>query len=99
MTMIRIVKSSLALITFISLTACNRMDDGKIHLQIWHQKSGPERALFGEVIARFNAAHSDCVIEALYRENEELRNLYVIAAVAGQGPDIVYGPADNIGVF
>jgi maltose-binding protein MalE len=39
------------------------------------------------------------VIEPLYKENEELRNLFVIAAVAGQGPDLIYGPADNVGVF
>ncbi len=35
----------------------------------------------------------------LYKENEELRNLYIIAAVAGQGPDLIYGPADNVGVL
>ncbi len=41
----------------------------------------------------------DSVVDTLYKENEELRNLFVIAAVAGQGPDIIYGPADNVGVF
>ena len=50
-------------------------------------------------MARFNANHADVVIDTLYKENEELRNLFVIAAVAGQGPDIIYGPADNVGVF
>ena len=39
------------------------------------------------------------MVEALYKENEELRNLYIIAAVAGQGPDLIYGPADNVGVL
>ena len=43
--------------------------------------------------------HPQCVIETLYKENEELRNLFVIAAVAGQGPDLIYGPADNVGVL
>ncbi len=70
-----------------------------MHITIWHQKGGPERALFEEVVARYNAAHSDRVVEPLFRESEEMRNLYVIAAVAGQGPDLVYGPADNVGVF
>ena len=39
------------------------------------------------------------MVETLYKENEELRNLFVIAGVAGQGPELIYGPADNVGVF
>ncbi len=81
------------------LGACHRVADPKVHIQIWHQKGGPERDLFNEIVARYNASHPDRVVEPLYRESEELRNLYVIAAVAGQGPDLVYGPADNVGVF
>src|SRR5690606_34433759 len=34
-----------------------------------------------------------------YRETEELRNLYIVAAVGGRGPDPIYSPADNAGVF
>jgi len=80
-------------------TSCDHASDGRTHVLIWHQKIGGERDLFHEEVARFNAAHTDAVIETLYKENEELRNLFVIAAVAGQGPDIIYGPADNVGVF
>jgi maltose-binding protein MalE len=81
------------------LPGCNHATDSRTHVLIWHQKIAGERDLFNEHIARFNAAHTDCVVETLYKENEELRNLFVIAAVAGQGPDIIYGPADNVGVF
>jgi maltose-binding protein MalE len=68
-------------------------------VRIWHQKIGTERDLFNEQVQRFNTQHPEAVVEALYKENEELRNLFVIAAVAGQGPDIIYGPADNVGVL
>ena len=81
------------------LTACNRDSDTRPHVLIWHQKIAGERDLFNEQIARFNSSHPDSVVETLYKENEDLRNLFVIAAVAGQGPDIIYGPADNVGVF
>src|SRR3954453_5973142 len=82
-----------------ALSACQQATDARQHVLIWHQKIGGERDLFLEQVARFNASHTCCDIDPLYKENEELRNLFVIAAVAGQGPDIIYGPADNVGVL
>jgi maltose-binding protein MalE len=87
------------LVLALLLSGCNQASDGRVHVLIWHQKIAGERDLFNEEVARFNAAHPDWVIETLYKENEELRNLFVIGAVAGQGPEIIYGPADNVGVL
>jgi maltose-binding protein MalE len=87
------------LMSILVLVGCKRAPDSRTHVLIWHQKISGERDLFNEQVARFNAAHSNCVVETLYKENEDLRNLFVIAAVAGQGPDIIYGPADNVGVL
>jgi maltose-binding protein MalE len=81
------------------LCGCNDAPDTRVHIRIWHQKISAERDLFVEQVRRFNAAHPDILVETLYKENEELRNLFVIAAVAGQGPEIIYGPADNVGVM
>lgn len=47
----------------------------------------------------FNERHPGKRIRALYREGEELRNSFIIAAVAGQGPDLVFGPEDNVSLF
>ncbi len=91
--------AALLTIVVVFVSACTRSADPRPHVLIWHQKIGGERDLFNQQIARFNAAHSDIVVEPLYKENEELRNLFVIAAVAGQGPDLIYGPADNVGVL
>lgn len=88
----------LALVCF-SATGCGHKSGARPRIRIWHQKISAERDLFNQHIARFNNAHPECVVEVLYKENEELRNLFVIAAVAGQGPDIIYGPADNVGVL
>ncbi len=74
-------------------------EDTRTQLRIWHQKSGAERTHFNELIARYNAAHPDLNVEALYRETEELRRLFVVGSVGGRGPDLVFGPADNVGVL
>lgn len=95
----RISGNALFLLFFALLAGCQRAPDTRTHVRIWHQKIGPERDLFEEVVRHYNATHPDRVVETLYKENEELRNLYVIAAVAGQGPDLLYGPADNVGVL
>ncbi len=68
-------------------------------IRIWHQKIGPERLFFERVVAEYNRQHDDHVIETLYRENEEARNLFVIASVGGKGPELLFGPSDNISVL
>jgi maltose-binding protein MalE len=88
------------LVTFLVVSAaCKNQADKRPHIGIWHQKISAERDFFEEQVARFNATHAGSVVEVLYKENEELRNLFVIAAVGGQGPDVIYGPADNVGVL
>src|SRR4051794_34821404 len=99
MTKVRCFAVGLLMAATVFTSACSKAVDSRQHVLIWHQKIGGERDLFNAQIARFNAAHPECVIDVLYKENEELRNLFVIAAVAGQGPDLIYGPADNVGVF
>ncbi len=96
--MIRLVPT-LACAILVLLAGCGRQTDSRVHVRIWHQKIGGERDLFNEFVRQYNAAHPASLVEALYKENEELRNLYIIAAVAGQGPDLIYGPADNVGVL
>ena len=80
------------------LAGCGEVD-GRTQIRIWHQKTGAERDLFNEQIAAYNTAHPNVNVEALYRETEELRRLFVVGSVGGQGPDLVFGPADNVGVL
>jgi maltose-binding protein MalE len=81
------------------LAACSPPRENPDTLVIWHQKTGAERVFFEEIVRDFNAAHGPDRIEAVYREGEELRNSFIIASVAGQGPDLVFGPADNVTLF
>ena len=68
-------------------------------IRIWHQKIGPERLFFERVVEQYNADNTDHVVEVLYRETEEARNLFVIASVGGKGPELLFGPSDNVSVL
>src|SRR5690554_7619140 len=58
-------------------------EDGRTRVRIWHQKIGAERTLFNEIVARYNAAQDSILVETLYRETEEMRNLFVVGSVGG----------------
>jgi maltose-binding protein MalE len=79
--------------------ACRPPHESPDRLVIWHQKTGAERVFFEEAVATYNRRHPQERVVALYREGEELRNSFIIAAVAGQGPDLVFGPSDNVVLF
>ena len=78
---------------------CSPPREAANRVVIWHQKAGAERAFFEQIVAEYNRANPGETIKAVYREGEELRDSFIIAAVAGQGPDLVFGPADNVAVF
>ena len=81
------------------LAGCGAPGEAPDKLVIWHQKTGAERVFFERAVEQYNRESTGDRIVALYREGEELRNSYVIAAVAGQGPDLVFGPSDNVVMF
>lgn len=66
---------------------------------IWHQMRVDERLVLEDQLKQFMAEHPGVVVEQIYKETEELRSGFIIAAIAGQGPDLVYGPSDQVGPF
>ncbi len=96
-----VVAAMLAGVILGSLVAgCQGGPEGdRLRIRVWHQKLAGERALLNETVERFNASQNEIFVETLYKENEELRNLFVTAAVGGQGPEIIYGPVDNLGLL
>ena len=68
-------------------------------IRIWHQKDAAERDFLEQWVVQYNAAQDTVQVEMLYKETEELRNQYLFAAIGGKGPDLIYGPADNIGTL
>ncbi len=69
------------------------------HVVIWHQMRVDERVILEDQLKQFMAENPGITAEAIYKETEELRSGFIIAAIAGQGPDLVYGPSDQVGPF
>jgi len=90
---------SMALPLVFLFGGCRTNDDGRIKIRIWHQDRADVRAVLQRQIVRFMGLHPEVKIEQLFKETEELRSGFIIAALAGQGPEIVYGPSDQVGPF
>jgi maltose-binding protein MalE len=78
---------------------CSRRDDGRIRITMWHQDRIDVRLILQRQLDRFMRLHPEVRVEQLFKETEELRSGFIIAALAGQGPEIVYGPSDQVGPF
>ncbi len=77
---------------------CKR-DDGIVRLQVWHQMQPEDRAVLEQAVRDYDMAHDSLEISVIYKETEELRSGFQAAALAGLGPDLVYGPSDQVGPF
>ena len=58
-----------------------------------------ERLVLDNQLKQFMNLHPGVTVEEIYKETEELRSGFIVAAIAGQGPDLVYGPSDQVGPF
>lgn len=85
-------------VVILLLAACRPSHDPN-RIVVWHQMRVDERVVLEGQIRRFMASHPGIRVEAIYKETEELRSGFIVAAIAGQGPDLVYGPSDQIGPF
>lgn len=78
---------------------CGIRDNNSSRIVIWHQMRPDEREILQRQLSRYALQHPSLEIVDIYKETEELRSGYVIASVSGQGPDLVYGPSDPVGVY
>jgi maltose-binding protein MalE len=81
-----------------ALTSCRQSVDPD-RIVIWHQMRVDEREILEDQLQQFMKANPHLRVEQVYKETEELRSGFIIAAIAGQGPDLVYGPSDMVGPF
>ena len=58
-----------------------------------------ERVILEESIAAFQATNPGFIVKHTNYPPEQLRTQFLTAAMAGGGPDLVFGPADNAGPF
>ncbi len=82
----------------IFFSGCGKKSD-KMEIVIWHQMRVDEREILQRQLDKFMKSYPEVKITQLYKETEELRSGFIIAAIAGQGPDLIYGPQDQVGPF
>jgi arabinogalactan oligomer/maltooligosaccharide transport system permease protein len=68
-------------------------------IHLWHQMRPEDREVLAARIEEFERLHPGVHVRALYKETEELRSGLVSAVLAGQGPEVIYGPSDVVGVY
>ena len=66
---------------------------------IWHNMRPEEKNVLQNQIDEYMKLHPGIKIIQLYKETEEMRSGYIVAAIGGQGPDLIYGPSDQVGPF
>jgi len=86
----------LLLFALLGVIGCAK-DDGITRIQLWHQMQPEDRAVLVRVVEAYDAKLGAVEVEVIYKETEELRSNYQSAALAGLGPDLLYGPSDQVG--
>ncbi len=72
---------------------------GAVQLTIWEQRDPQEKGVMEEVLRDYQAAHPNVQVSLVHYDTENLRTQYQTAALANGGPDLVYGPSDQVGPF
>ena len=88
----------LLLLAVIGISACGK-DAWDGSLTVWHQMTPQEREVLRLAVADYTDSHPGLRVDLLYKETEELRSAYQAAAIAGAGPELIFGPADQVGPF
>ena len=83
------------------LAACGHVDRSR-SVVVWEQMDPREQELLDAHIVRFRKLHpeyADFRIERVHYDTENLRTQFQTAALAYGGPNLVYGPSDQVGPF
>ena len=70
-----------------------------VEIVIWDQRDPGESAFLKKNLQAYQASHPNVHVLRSQYETENLRTQFQIAAAAGGGPDLVYGPSDQVGPF
>lgn len=68
-----------------------------VTIRLWHQLMYAHRDVQAEALRAFERHNPGIRVESLYRETEALRSAFQSAAQVGGGPELIYGPSDQVG--
>jgi len=80
-----------------ALAGCGGAKKGDDAIVIWEQMDPEERVRFEANLAEYQAAHPGIEIRHVPYETEQLRTQFQTAGAAGGGPDLIFGPSDQVG--
>lgn len=103
----KLLFSGVAFATAFSLTACGSSEENTssteesgdvITINFWEQDDANVQEELDVLIEKFESENENIDITRSHYDNEELRKQFT-ASLGGNGPDVVLGPNDNLGVF
>ena len=87
---------SLMMVLFMVLS-CLGCSSNEKRLTIWHSLRPTEREILREQLAGFGQNYPDWEFGELFYAPETARTNYIISALGGSGPALLWGASDNIG--
>ncbi|MBN1884403.1 MAG: extracellular solute-binding protein [Candidatus Krumholzibacteriota bacterium] len=97
--MTRIVALGICLAILFSAGCGGNNADGTVEIVVWEQKDPEEQLLMRRQLDRYMADHPGVTVSTVHFETDQLHSQFQTAALAGGGPDLVYGPSDKIGPY
>lgn len=94
----RFLLSLACLALTLGANSCAPREDAS-RITLWEQMDPAQQRVLHLQLDRFMAKHPGIRVETNHFKTEVLRTQYQTAALAGSGPDLVYGPGDQIGPF
>ena len=89
----------LLLLNVMIFISCSFKEKNFSEINIWHQMHYENRKVLREVCDKYEEKNPDIKINLTYRETEELRSNFQSASMGGSGPELIYGPSDQVGPF
>jgi maltose-binding protein MalE len=87
---------SLIIIYLILFSGCT---EKKEKIMVWTSMRPVEQDVLDSLLQQFSFKYPDYDFSQLFYPNEEARINFIIAGLAGKGPDLLHGASDNIGPF
>jgi arabinogalactan oligomer / maltooligosaccharide transport system permease protein len=106
--MVRSLGLALLLVAVALLAGCSGKKGGgqsgagagqPVTITVWEQMDPPERVQFEKHIAEYQSSHPGITVQHQNYDTEALRKQFQTAASGGAGPELVFGPSDQVGPF
>ncbi len=93
---LRIILPLAVFLTLLVLSGCAMKERNK-KIVIWHSLRPAEREILQRELKKFALRYPEFIFDELFYAPEEARTNFIISALGGSGPAMLWGASDNIG--